>query len=78
MVVVVEVAGLVLVCLLALSWMRGTSLYKAHRRHGIHPSGPVMREREKLMNHRGARFQRDMWGPLPKHGKDTGFRQRRP
>ena len=77
MVVVVEVAALVVLCLLAFMWLRGTSIYKAHRRHGIHPTAPVMRDRDRLMDHRGARFKRDMWGPLPQQGKDTGFRRRR-
>jgi hypothetical protein len=79
MVNAIEVVGLVVVALLAFLWLRGTSLYKAHRRSGFHPSEPVMRDRERVMDHRGARFQRSGWGPLPKHGKtDTGFRKRRP
>jgi hypothetical protein len=76
MVVVIEVVGVVVVALLALLWRRGTSLYKAHRRNGFHPSRPpVTRDREKLFDQRGNRFERSPWGLLPKHGKDAGYRK---
>jgi hypothetical protein len=79
MVAIIEVIGVIVVALLAFIWLRSTSLYMAHRRSRFHPGSPVMSDREKLMDHRGARFKRNMWGPLPKHGKtDTGFRKRRP
>ena len=77
MVVVIEVVGLVVVALLAFWCLSRTSLYRAHVRNGFHPGRPVMRDREKLMDHRGNRFKREPWGPLPKHGKDTGFRKGR-
>jgi hypothetical protein len=78
MVVVIEVVGVVVVALLAFLWLRGTSLYKAYRRNGFHPGRPVMGDRDRFWDHRGARFQRNLWGPLPKHGKDTGFRKGTP
>jgi hypothetical protein len=70
MVATIEVVGLVVLALLAFSWLRGTSLYKAHRRSGFHPSRPVMRDREQLLDQRVNRYKRSLWGPLPKHGKD--------
>ena len=75
MVAVIEVVGVVVVALLALLWLRGTSLYKAHRRSGFHPGRPVTRDREKVFDQRGNRFKRSPWGPLPKHGRDTGYRK---
>jgi hypothetical protein len=79
MAAVIEIVGVVAVALLAFWWLRGTSIYKAHRRNGFHPVSGVTRDREQLLDHRTNRYQRNMWGPLPKHGKtDTGFRKRRP
>ena len=78
MVAVIEVVGVVVIALLAFLWLPGTSLYKAHHRNGFHPSRPVARDREKALDHRGNRFKRSPWGPLPQHGKDTGYRKGRP
>lgn len=69
MVAVIEVVGLVAVVLLAFLWLRGTSLYMAHRRHGIHPSRPVIGDREKLIDHRGRFFRAGYFEPLPDRKK---------
>jgi len=74
-VAVIEVVGVVVVALLAFLWVRATSLYKAHRRNGFNPSRPVTRDRKKVFDQRGNRFKRSPWGPLRKHGKETGYRK---
>ena len=79
MVAVIELIGAIALGLVAFWWLRGTSIYKAHRRNSSHPGRPVTRDREQLLDQRTNRFKRNMWGPLPKLGKtDTGFRKHRP
>ena len=79
MVAVIELVGVVAVALFAFLWLRRTSIYQAHRRNGFHPGRGVTRDREQLVDQRTNRYKRNMWGPLPKHGKtDTGFRKQRP